>query len=77
MPVHLLPLSPLVALVFTRLSSIAFHLFAFLSADEPSLPLIKTASIHRRGSVIFWQEDGDGTIPRSNWECLLAVIKEW
>lgn len=66
MPAHLLPLSSLVALVFTRLSSVAFHLFADPFADEPSLPLIKTASIHQRGSIIFWQEDGDRVIPRSS-----------
>lgn len=76
MPAHLLPLSPLVALVFTRLSSAAFHLFAVPFADEPSLPLIKTAGIHRRGSVVFWQEGGDRAIPRSSEECLLAVTKE-
>lgn len=31
-----------------------------------SLPVIKSAGIHRRGSIIFWQEDGNRTIPRSN-----------
>lgn len=38
----------------------------FPFADEPISSLIKSAGIHRRGSLIFWQEDGDRALPRSN-----------
>lgn len=39
-------------------------LFPLLTSQ--SFPLMKSASIHWRGSIIFWQEDGDRDIPRSN-----------
>lgn len=65
MPAHLLPLSPLVALVFTRLSSVAFHLFAVPFADEPSLPLIRQQAFIGEAASYFRKRMGTELSPEA------------